>query len=261
MKIIIDTRNGIAGDIVSAGLIGLGADERRMVSSIRYAGNYIGTAQVTPLYHDNTVGLEIKIQTYYGHLREFKIKDLWKDMRHGLKIDKECGNIATKVLEFLCAAERYVHRTDERLHHMLYHHEGHKKGKRDEASVEAFLHESQDILVDIVGLSIGLEDLGVREIGYLDYVNVGNGTINFSHGEFEVPTPATKYLLDKHKITYQKSDTYEEMTTPTGASILAGCNAERIENLEGYRVVKKALARGTKDLPPVPFYLVEKLPE
>ena len=48
MKLVIDTRNGIAGDIVNAGLIGLGDDEKEMISSMEYAGNHIGITRIKP---------------------------------------------------------------------------------------------------------------------------------------------------------------------------------------------------------------------
>ena len=135
---------------------------------------------------------------------------------------------------------------------MLYRHPAHK------GEVEAFLHEAQDILVDVAGLSVGLQELGLTEISYLDHVKVGGGTVIFSHGEFKVPAPATRYLLDKYSIPWQGAQEGEEMATPTGASILAGCSSRKIDTLDGLNIVRRALAGGSRDLPPVPFYLVEK---
>ncbi len=264
MKLIIDTKNGIAGDIVNAGLIGLGADEKRMISSMEYAGNHIGITKIKPDFDHGATKLEIKIETDHDHLHESKIKEFLAKITDDLDVNKFYREIATRTLNVLCEAERYVHSHDERLHHMLYHHHhAHRKHNHRktyhhrEYNTEAILHEAKDILIDIVGLSIGLQELGISEIGYLDYINVGNGIIEFSHGKFEVPAPATEYILNKYRFNWKKSDTNEEMATPTGVSILAGCNAERICSLEDYCIIKKSLARGTRNLPPISFYLVE----
>ena len=268
MKIVIDTRNGIAGDIVSAGLIGLGADERKVISSMEYAAGYIGTARIRPVYHNDAIKLEIKMRPDCGHLHESRARELLRKIIDKLDMDRDYGGIATKVLDHLCEAERYVHSTDRRLRRMLHHHRGQAFRRPSPLNgvaslqsagrnLEAVLHEAKDILIDVIGLSAGLQQLGVSEIEYLDYVNVGGGTINFSHGEFEVPAPATEYLLNRYGINWKRSNASGEMTTPTGASTLVGCNAKGIAALEDCRIIKRAFAQGTRGFPPVPFYLTE----
>lgn len=273
MKLVIDTKNGIAGDIVNAGLIGLGANEKEMISSMEYAGNHIGTTKIKPTVDYGVIKLEVKIETDYDYLHESKAKELLAGIISDLGISQFYRDIATRTLNVLCNAERYVHSNDKRLQHMLHHHHyDHKKRNQfpdrkhtyeemyhhhQEHSSEAILHEAEDILIDVIGLSIGLRELDISEIGYLDHVNVGKGTIKFSHGEFEVPAPATEYILNKYDINWKKSDTDGEMATPTGVSILAGCKAKRIDTLEDYRIIKKSLAKGTRGLPPISFYLME----
>lgn len=250
MKLVIDTRNSIAGDIVNAGLIGLGADQEQMISSMEYAGNHIGTTKIKPTVDYGAVKLEVKIETDYDHLHESKAKEFLAKITNNLGISQFYRDIATRTLNVLCDAERYVHSNDKRLQHMLHHH-------HQEHNSEAILHEAKDILIDVIGLSVGLRELDISEIAYLDYVNVGKGTIRFSHGEFEVPAPATEYILHKYDINWKKLDTGGEMATPTGVSILAGCKAKRIDTLKDYRIIKKSLAKGTRGLPPISFYLME----
>jgi len=273
MKLVIDTRNSIAGDIVNAGLIGLGADQEQMISSMEYAGNHIGTTKIKPTVDYGIVKLEVKIETDYDHLHESKAKEFLAKITNNLGISQFYRDIAARTLNVLCDAERYVHSNDKRLQHMLhhYHHDPKKRNQfpdrkhthkemhyhHQEHNSEAILHEAKDILIDVIGLSVGLRELDISEIAYLDYVNVGKGTIRFSHGEFEVPAPATEYILHKYDINWKKLDTDGEMATPTGVSILAGCKAKRIDTLKDYRIIKKSLAKGTRDLPPISFYLME----
>jgi hypothetical protein len=250
MKLVIDTRNGIAGDIVNAGLIGLGANKQQMISSMEYAGNHVGTTKIKPTVDQGTIKLDVKIERDYDHLHESKAKELLAEIIGDLGISQFYRDIATKTLNILCDAERYVHSNDKRLQHMLHHHH------REQGS-EAVLHEAKDILIDVIGLSIGLRELDISEIGYLDYVNVGKGIIRFSHGEFDVPAPATEHILNKYDIHWKKLNTDGEMATPTGVSILAGCKAKRIDTLEDYLIIKKSLAKGTRGLPPISFCLME----
>ncbi|HIH98253.1 MAG TPA: LarC family nickel insertion protein [Thermoplasmata archaeon] len=248
MGIVIDTKKGIAGDIVSAGLIGLGADETRLLPAMEYAGNQIGSTRIELVNFGDVKKLEVSFKEREHHLLESKAKKIFSKVAEDLSISRPYSDIGSRALSVLCEAERWVHKRDIRLSHMIDQHE---------AGEEAVLHEAKDILIDIVGLSVGLMDLRISDIYYLDWVNVGSGTVQFSHGEFEVPAPATEYVLNEHNIIWKKSETGEEMTTPTGASILAGCRAKRMISLEGRNPFRRSLSRGTKNLPPVPFYLIE----
>lgn len=274
-KLIIDARNGIAGDITCAGLIGLGASQDKIIKAMEYAGNQIGKTIITPNYDNNVASLDIKIDIDKDHLHESKARELLDHIIKEMNIQGNYKEIAQNTLDVLCKAERYVHSHDERLAHMMHsHHHHNEQGHHhchdhhdhahhhDHSShhheMEATLHEAKDILIDVTGFAVGLQELKIDKIYYHDYVNVGNGIIEFSHGRFEVPAPATEHILKTDSIKWQHSDKYNtEMTTPTGASIIAGCKAERIKDLD-YLCQKESLARGTKDLPPISFYLIDQ---
>ena len=76
-----------------------------------------------------------------------------------------------------------------------------------------------DSIIDIVGTVAGMESLGIRRVT-ASPVNVGSGTVKTEHGILPVPAPATLSLL-KGKPTYAGGISME-LTTPTGAAILAG---------------------------------------
>lgn len=75
-----------------------------------------------------------------------------------------------------------------------------------------------DSIVDIVGTVIGIKILGIEKI-YSSEIPLGKGFVEFSHGKYPVPAPATIELL-KGIPTYQ-TDISHELVTPTGAGILA----------------------------------------
>ncbi len=85
---------------------------------------------------------------------------------------------------------------------------------------EVHFHEvgGHDAIVDIVGTAAALEVLGVDTIT-ASAVATGNGTVRSAHGRLPNPAPATVRLLEDVP-TYGRDVTLE-LTTPTGAAILA----------------------------------------
>jgi uncharacterized protein (TIGR00299 family) protein len=75
-----------------------------------------------------------------------------------------------------------------------------------------------DAIVDIVGTCAALEVLGVDEV-YASAVATGTGMIRSSHGALPNPAPAVVELL-RGAPTYGR-DVSVELTTPTGAALLA----------------------------------------
>jgi hypothetical protein len=99
------------------------------------------------------------------------------------------------------------------------------------ASVEAALHRrpidqvhfhevgGHDAIIDVVGTAAALEVLGVDEV-CASAVATGTGMVRSAHGRLPNPAPATVRLLQGIP-TYGR-DVSIELTTPTGAALLAG---------------------------------------
>jgi len=257
MRLVIDTRTGIAGDIFIAGLMSIGADSRRIIDAMECAGNHIGRTQVSVSSYDDIYALGIRIEDDYNHLHESDAKSLLNDIFTEIGATESMKYRSLGILDVLCKAERYVHNNDTRLEHML-HHGHHHSNEGHHHAPEAVLHEAKDILIDIAGAAVGLDSLGITQVSYKDYINVGNGHIDFSHGILEVPAPATRYILENSGMTWRKDNSYSrEMTTPTGASILAGLCAKQVDSIDESSVVKSGRSKGTtKNLPSVSFYLI-----
>ena len=86
---------------------------------------------------------------------------------------------------------------------------------------ELHLHElsAADTLLDIVGFHALVDAVGVEAVD-ASPINVGGGTITFSHGTFAVPPPATAELLRSLPTTRDRPEA-GELATPTAAAILA----------------------------------------
>ncbi len=105
---------------------------------------------------------------------------------------------ARRVFERLAQAEAKVHGTSvDKIH---FHEVG-----------------AIDAIVDIVGASIGMEQLELDSI-VCSPIPVGSGTVTCEHGILPVPAPATAELLTG--VPLADCDEPGELTTPTGAAVL-----------------------------------------
>ena len=77
-----------------------------------------------------------------------------------------------------------------------------------------------DAIVDIVGVVIGLDLLGVEQV-FASPIPPGAGWVRSAHGPIPVPAPATLALLASVGAPVTADETPFELTTPTGAAILA----------------------------------------
>jgi pyridinium-3,5-bisthiocarboxylic acid mononucleotide nickel chelatase len=85
---------------------------------------------------------------------------------------------------------------------------------------QVHFHEvgSHDTIIDVVGTAAALEVLGVDDVT-ASAVATGTGTVRTSHGFLPNPSPAVVRLLEG--VPTWGRDVAVELTTPTGAAILA----------------------------------------
>ena len=108
------------------------------------------------------------------------------------------------------------------------------------------LHElgGTDCLVDIFGALIGLDILGIEKI-YVSSINLGSGSVKTEHGMLPVPAPATAELLKGYPV--YSSEIPFELTTPTGAAIVSGMNADPY-SLSEITIEKIGYGAGNRDI-------------
>lgn len=85
---------------------------------------------------------------------------------------------------------------------------------------QVHFHEvgGQDALIDIVGTATLLDALNPHGV-WVSGINLGGGMVKAAHGELPVPAPATLELLSG--FTVYGSPVSHELTTPTGAALVA----------------------------------------
>ncbi|GAF05782.1 nickel insertion protein [Saccharicrinis fermentans] len=263
MKLLIDPSGGMAGDMFAAVLISAGADESRMIEAMLSAAKRIGQATISAVKtHDDAIRLSMCMNHNHGHLAGSKAKALLGELCEELKIEGDYKAFALKVLEALIAAEKQAHAENTFLtdhihghhhdHHHSHPHHGDDHHHHDEE--EAWLHEAQDILIDIIGAAMGLQLLKAPVTASLiNPVSLGGGSIKFSHGEMDVPAPATKIMMHKYGIAHVMGPIDVELCTPTGTAILVALGSDLMTDAMVSKVICKGSSRGGKDLPIPPL--------
>jgi len=108
-----------------------------------------------------------------------------------------------------------------------------------------------DAIVDIVGACIGFQYFNI-DLFYTAPLNLGGGTVTFSHGTWPVPAPATVELITGFPSRLSGVDV--ELTTPTGASIVTTL-AEPVKLTPNLLLKKVGLGAGDRELPDIPNML------
>ena len=193
----LDCGCGISGDMTLAALIDAGADLdalNRAIGSLGLPGLRLRATEVTKLgFRATQVSVESEPEHEKRYLRNILA------MIDASQLNVRQRENARRIFTPLAGAEARVHGTSiEQVH---FHEVG-----------------AADSIADIVGARRGWELLGVDRI-VSSPVPTGIGRIKIAHGECSIPAPATAELL--RGIPLEKTTIEGELTTPTGAAILA----------------------------------------
>ena len=111
---------------------------------------------------------------------------------------------------------------------------------------EIHFHEvgAVDSIVDIVGVAIAFELLGIKKI-YSSKLHVGTGTVDCAHGTLPVPAPATMELLKN--VPVYSTGIEKELVTPTGAAVVTTL-AEGYGGLPEMQIEKTGFGFGSHEL-------------
>ncbi len=118
---------------------------------------------------------------------------------------------------------------------------------------EVHFHEvgAVDAIVDIVGACIGFRYFGIDGF-YTAPLNLGGGTVTFSHGTWPVPAPATAELVKGFPSRIGGIEA--ELTTPTGAAIVTTL-ARPVPGMPLMSLEKQGFGAGDRSFPGIPNML------
>ncbi len=224
MKIAyLDCISGISGDMTLAALVDAGIDLAALqdaIDSLNIPGCRLVAEQVKRHgFRATHIKVEHEPEHAHRHLHHIV------SMIEGSRLTPAQQDLAKRIFQKIGEAEAKVHGTTlEKIH---FHEVG-----------------AVDSIADICGAAVGLDLLGVDRI-VASPVPTGTGHITIAHGRVSVPAPATAELL--RGIPLVETSIAAELTTPTGAAILATV-ADSFGPLPGMRIEAIGYGAGTKEL-------------
>jgi len=199
MKIAwFDCFSGISGDMTLGALIGAGWERSALASLPQRLGLAGVSIDIETVRRGAFSACKVDVRVEEAKQPHRHLKHVVAMIDAG-RIAPEVKAGARAVFERLAAAEAEVHgSTIEKVH---FHEVG-----------------AADALVDVVGAIEGLHALGVERV-HANPPLLGRGTVMSQHGRIPVPAPATALLLRGAPVI--PGGIEAEMTTPTGAALLA----------------------------------------
>lgn len=225
----LDCASGISGDMTLAALVDAGAPLEAIQEAIGSLGldARLCAAEVKK---NGVRALKITVEhpPQSGHRHLHHIRAIIERSR----LTGRQKETALKIFARLAEAEAKVHGvTVEKVH---FHEVG-----------------AVDSIVDICGAAVGLDLLGVDRLT-ASPVPAGGGWVQTAHGRLPVPAPATAELLQG--IPLAESTVQAELTTPTGAAILATL-VEEFGPLPPMRIERIGYGAGHRDIQEQPNIL------
>jgi uncharacterized protein (TIGR00299 family) protein len=217
---------GISGDMTLGALIGLGVPPDALEHELRKLPLPPWSFEITPGERRGIAGLCVTVREDGGgggHAHTH-----WSEIRAIISsstLSSAVQGIALSIFTRLAEAEGKVHGVPA--DDVAFHEVG-----------------AVDSIVDIAGAAFCIDFLKPERITAGE-VELGGGVVHCAHGELPVPAPAVLELC--RNIPVRTGGFDKEMTTPTGAAILAACVDEFISTAR-FRELKTAYGLGRRRL-------------
>ncbi|RTZ95798.1 MAG: nickel pincer cofactor biosynthesis protein LarC [Deltaproteobacteria bacterium] len=223
MHAYFDCFSGISGDMVLGALIDLGVSPRWLEDRLRQIpleGFNIDVGRVTR-HGIGACGVTVGVSGSPPSRNWTDIRRLLEDCR----LPDSVKRASLSAFERIAVAEAGIHHSD--VDEVHFHELG-----------------GVDALVDIVGAMLCIRKLGIASVT-ASRIALGTGSVICRHGVIPVPSPATVAILKD--IPVYGTGIKQELTTPTGAAIVAAV-ADEIGPLPLMTIRKVGYGAGKRDL-------------
>jgi len=237
MVFVIDAQvAGISGDMLLCSLVNIGANKSKIIDGIHNAESLCKYVKVKKIdfaeVKKNSLQateLLLEIDDDAHERKGIEIKEIIVKSAEQLKISESAKTFAVKSIETLIHAESKIHGEPE---NSVHFHEA----------------ASFDTVIDILGTAIALDDLGCFDDDIVvTPVAIGGGTVTFSHGTTSNPAYAILEIFRESGIITVGGNVKEELTTPTGASMLVNLVKECSEFYPPMKIQSIGYGAGQKD--------------
>ncbi|MDE1815214.1 MAG: nickel pincer cofactor biosynthesis protein LarC [Thaumarchaeota archaeon] len=237
MVLMIDAQvAGISGDMLLSALVNIGASKSKVMDGVYTSENYLKGSKIQKMDFGKIIKhgteatklfLDVKEETH--ERKGIEIQDCILQTSDKIGLSEKAKVFAKESIRSLIMAESKIH--GEPVESVHFH----------EAS-------SIDTVVDIIGSAIALDDLKFfSEEIVATPVSVGGGTLNFSHGITSNPASAILEIFSHSDIIVSGGMAKEELTTPTGASLLVNLADRCSEFYPPMKIKSIGYGAGTKD--------------
>ena len=237
MVFVIDAQvAGVSGDMLLSSLVNIGANRSKIIDGIRSAESLCKDVKIKKIdfveVKKNSLQateLLLEIDDAVHERKGIEIKEIIEKSTEKLTISESAKTFAIKSIETLIRAESKIHGEPE---DSVHFHEA----------------ASFDTVVDLLGTAIALDDLGCfNDDIVVTPVAIGGGTVTFSHGTSSNPAYAILEIFRESGIITVGGNAKEELTTPTGASMLVNLIKECSEFYPPMKIQSIGYGAGQKD--------------
>jgi len=237
MVFVIDAQvAGVSGDMLLCSLVNIGANKSKIIDGIRIAESLCKDVKVKKIDFVEVkkkslqaTELLLEIDDDAHERKGIEIKEIITKSAEQLKISESAKTFAVKSIETLIRAESKIHGEPE---DSVHFHEA----------------ASFDTVVDLLGTAIALDDLGCFDDDIVvTPVAIGGGTVTFSHGTSSNPAYAILEIFRESGIITVGGNVKDELTTPTGASMLVNLVKECSEFYPSMKIQSVGYGAGQKD--------------
>ncbi|HXU95079.1 MAG TPA: nickel pincer cofactor biosynthesis protein LarC [Candidatus Nitrosotalea sp.] len=210
MVLVIDPQiAGISGDMLLSSLVDIGANKSKVIDGLHVIEEYLKGSRIIKLDFDKVVKhgtqathLVLEASENHHERKGIEIQECILSVSDKIGLSEKSKVFAKESIRSLLHAESKIH--GEPLESVHFH----------EAS-------SVDTVIDVIGSAIALDDLRLFSDEIISSpVAVGGGSLTFSHGNVSNPASAILEIFRDSDIVICGGPVKEELTTPTGASLL-----------------------------------------
>lgn len=246
----LDCTSGISGDMTLAALLDLGIDEKTFRDELKKLefGGY--GLEIKKMEHHSIKMMDVNVildnekneepddshsdgqkcdcqhVSSHRHDHEYRNLKMITDIIDASGISPNAKHIGGKIFSEIAKAEGKVH--GKPIDQVHFHEVG-----------------AIDSLVDIMGVAICIDLLGIEEI-YASPLYEGGGMIKCQHGLLPIPVPAVAAILSDSQIPIVHGNADTELITPTGAGI-AKCLVKEFGKRPPIMIERVGYGHGKRD--------------
>lgn len=237
MVVVIDPQiAGISGDMLLCALVDLGANKVKILDGIKLSKKFLPNSIIKQIdfkkiekHGIESTALFLEIDENIHERKGIEIKKAIMDSTKEIGLSNRAKVFAESCIDTLIYSESKIHGVP--IDSVHFH----------EAS-------SIDTLIDIIGTAIAIDDLGMfdEEIICMP-IAVGGGNVTFSHGTMSNPASAILEILKNSTLSIHGSQVKDELTTPTGVSILVNLSKTSMDYYPSMQIKFIGYGAGKKD--------------